>query len=126
MSILLHEIGADWKHEEVYLWDCVEAGEHYHTRLFYKPDEVIGHGFRFYAVRWCQSAGGLTEEQCWIDARTEVDVLVRGEAKFDGLRHIYFSPESEGYIYYASSRDLSQVFAELRTLEERFCKEIPA
>ena len=121
---LLLEVGKDVGrgHPPVYKWDFIECRQ---VRLYYKQTDHAGPGFLFYAMKWCSNLGGLSEEEVWQHPRTEVEIWVHGEARFDGLRHIWVGDsDRSGYIYYADSQSLAEVFTQLRVLEERFCTDI--
>ena len=57
---------------------------------------------------------------------SNVEVIIKGTALFDGIRHLYYGSEETdnyGYHYYPNLLDIIGVLKELRKLEELYCNE---
>jgi hypothetical protein len=104
-------------------------------RLFWEPNKDAGNGFRFV----CYEVVGMTpcdadpncERDPWSGSYCDGDteVLVHGEAYFDGVRHLYFGHEDTdnyGYHHYPHMKVLILIFQKLQELELKYCnpKEI--
>jgi hypothetical protein len=114
----------DWE----FLTDDVKEGK---WRLYYKLEECHSscslscdkqHGFYFCSVVW---AGSNCNDPTWCE-ETIVEILYRGCAYFDGLRHVYLGSEKTdnyGYVYYPSAKIHIEILQQLISLEEKYCRK---
>lgn len=103
----------------------IDAGREY--RIYYKVDtwnsNEGGHGFDFFVAKWvgCSADHGLWDlESC------QVECMYCGNARFDGMRHLYMGSEQTGdygYDYYASIDDHIAVLNALKELEMKHCRD---
>lgn len=117
----------NWEYKTLDIYD--------NLRLYWKKDdEGNGVGFSFACLEFKScSAGG---KNYWDDPslELEVDAKIFGIARFDGLKHIWFSDTTfeedldkekiDGYNYYPNAGLYAKVFQELRILEEQYCSDI--
>lgn len=96
------------------------------TRIYYLVDKRDSRlGFMFYITEFfSRSCGDKEFENPYDDPTFEASCLFWGYASWDGLRHLYMGDkvtDTENYLYYAESVNLSLVFAKLRDLEKDHC-----
>lgn len=94
---------------------CLDAN----TRLYVLRDPKIEKAGKFVAVQFVL-AENMADQSVWDDADVYVSVLCEGWACFDGVRHLYWTPDSDckpGYIYYP---DLYAIAELMRLLEQVF------
>lgn len=96
-------------------------------RIYYYIEESI-YGYKlnhpgFYFIV-LEVVAYLPEAGVWGN-ETEVKVICKGEARFDGVRHIWFGNYTDnngkGYLYYQSPYLMKLVMEELMRLEDKFC-----
>lgn len=113
-------------------WEFITDDEHEgRWRLYFKPEPCHSscynecdkkHGFYFASVEW---AGNNCDDPTW-SGETYIEVLYRGVACFDGLRHIYLGSEKTdnyGYINYPNAKIHAEIWFHLSLLEEKYCRE---
>jgi hypothetical protein len=74
-------------------------------------------GFRFCVLDWCWSNTDGTNNH--------YQVMCEGYGYFDGVRHMYFSPQSQGYDNYPDLSLWITVLSRLRELELQNCWDAP-
>lgn len=104
----------------------VKIGKWDNTRIYYFRDEHHEqvNGFDFIVLEFMQCTGG--SDNWWedINSELEVEVVMTGEACFDGIRHITSGDvDNKGYMYYPDSANMIEIWTELRKLETQFCME---
>src|SRR5699024_9691778 len=77
-----------WGNENICEWDFVEPVKGL-FRVYFKPDEEIGSGFKYYVVEWTSNTYG---DENWGDSCC-AECLFKGVARFDGMRHHYMGDE---------------------------------
>ena len=89
----------------------------------YKTDYPVT-GFNAYYV---SITGGKVEKgvSTWDSNLTEVEVVIKANAFFDGVRHLYFNPVTEdardrGYLYYPDIPELIKVLQEINNLQNKY------
>lgn len=102
--------------ELIHTWNCVDVNSN--IRIYYKHDEKLGFGFKFYAVEYCSN---LANVDTWDIEELEVDIVVHGIASWDEIRHMYFG--DEGYTYCLNIDDLIQISQALKELQNKYCQE---
>ncbi len=94
------------------------------ARLYFKPSlSGVGYGFDFCAVS--PICTGIDEY--WDLEEVNIQVLYRGVAMFDGLRHLYMGCEGTdnyGYLYYHDLDESIEIFQALNRLIKQYCKEV--
>jgi len=73
-------------------------------RLYYKP-EKDQNGFSFYGV---ELTGVFEPYEDWVPEITIVECFFKGQAFFDGIRHLYMGADytdNYGYHYYPDMQD---------------------
>ena len=98
------------------------------TRIYFSLMERTRSGFDFCCVEWVgdDGGGGRIPNPATIDSTTcRVRKLFEGVAYFDGIRHLYFVGEGDGYIYYANLQQIVKALTALRTLEMEHCWDAP-
>ena len=102
----------------------VEGGE-YQTRIYYKAEQPIieQKGFKFYCLQvYAYDENKDKDDDHFKDEETtEVHLICRGNASFDGIRDIWFG--ENGHLSYPDMRLLRIVLKMLYKLEEKYCKE---
>lgn len=93
----------NWAREEL---DGIE------TLLYFQSIDPEGNGFRFCALTWAAN-----------DGEDRYQVLADGYGYFDGLRHIWWCPKSDGYKYYPDVETMILVLRRVADLEKRFCRD---
>lgn len=126
----LYEVTHEATNSLVHTWKYIELGVWNNHRLYYRPiesiskdDEKLLNGFYFYVLDFAQGPAlhdGKTD--IWSHA-TLVEIFLTGTAYWDGLRHIYFTPNEDGYINYPNAILMIEVCDNLRQLEEIYCRE---
>lgn len=113
--------------ELIHLWQFVDvksSARQPDQRLYYKVDED-GNGFDFYSVMWaCCSADH--DKDMWNLESVEVECGIHGNARFDGIRHLFWGDDQTnnyGYHYYAHIPDEIAVLQALRELEVKYCRD---
>lgn len=110
-----------------FLTDCVNNGN---WRIYYKPENCHSscnkecdkkHGFDFCALEW---VGNDADEPTWSE-NTLIEILYRGCAYFDGIRHIYFGSDKTdnfGYMNYPRAQTHIEIWQQLKILEDLHCR----
>jgi len=114
------------KKQRVCDWPYIELPKH-NVRVYYKPDEQIGFGFKFYAI---ENIGGVltpeNEKDSWDTDSCFASCLFQGIAYFDGIRHLYMGDEltnNFGYHYYANLEANIETLKVIRELEVKYCSD---
>ncbi len=99
---------------------------HHNTVLFVHPEDEAGLGFKYWILEFCGSNSGFENKDQWddnpdIDLR--VNVLFRGNCRFDGNRHTWIDTEDSenNYLYYLSFSEMTLAFRVLRYFELIMC-----
>lgn len=111
--------------EPIFNWPFIEIGEMREHRLYYKLDENPGSGFDFYSVMWA-ACSGVHDKDVWNLASVEVECGIHGNARFDGIRHLYWGADETnnyGYHYYPALKDEIAVLQALSELEIKHCRD---
>jgi hypothetical protein len=89
-------------------------------RLYFNPHEGMQprSGFDFCCLEWFGDEG---DGNGIASPTARVTTLFEGVAYFDGIRHLYFVGEGEGYVYYARLEDITAALKALRILELEHC-----
>ncbi len=91
------------------------AGQcHNHYRLYLKREGDSG---TFCCVQFVSCRGGSSN--VWDDPDVEVTILFEGWAAFDGVRHLWFTPDSDcksGYLHYPDLATLGFILTRLKEL----------
>jgi hypothetical protein len=61
------------------------------------------------------------DEKQWEIGSTTVDVLMHCQAFYDGVRHMFFSPDDGGYLYYPDTIVFSEIFKKINEIELEYC-----
>jgi hypothetical protein len=114
----------EYRNEPIFNWPFIEVGKRREHRLYYKLDDP-GSGFDFYSVMW---AGCIADNNpdIWKLSSVEVECGIHGNARFDGIRHLYWGDEKTGnygYHYYADLEEEIAVLQALRELEIKHCRD---
>lgn len=86
-------------------------------RLYHTPSTYGTRGGRFTCVDFVIGSGVF--QDVWSDPDVRVSVLFTGNAAFDGVRHLWWTPESDcgaGYVYYPGPKGLAELLAKLDEL----------
>jgi hypothetical protein len=59
----------------------------------------------------------------WSSKELTVEKIFELTAHFDGVRHVHFNNEENGYLYYPNMEDLINMFTKVRELELKICPE---
>ncbi len=93
-------------------------------RVYYKPsDDKERYGFLFYVTEF-HSCSCNNFDSYYDDPEFEALCMFYGVVHWDGLRHLHMGDketDTENYLYYSSTKDLSDIFAKLRELEIEHC-----
>lgn len=88
-------------------------------RIYHKPYYT---GFVFICVEEIANFSSYPNRS--FDEFSEVNILFKGKAYYDGVRHLYFGvekdPEEQGYFYYPDLELLSNSLIELKKLETKY------
>lgn len=103
---------------KLHVADCehVDIGA---LRLYFKPLDDAD-GFDFALLEWVSSPAGADP---WGDESTAC-IMLHGLALFDGVRHMWWTPDNgcaDGYVNYPDLIGLARAMRELAALELRFC-----
>ena len=112
-----------YRDEFIHTWPFVSVGERH--RLYYKLD-FPGSGFDFYSVMWVSCSADEDDFDIWDLRSVEVECGIHGNARFDGIRHLYWGDEftnNYGYHYYASLENEIEILEALRDLEIKHCRD---
>lgn len=112
MKPKLQDIMGGYPPSPVHKWWRRYSSDDIH--IYVLPDDNRNGGFEFYVLEW---AGCNAGEELW--QNPSVNVLIRGTARFDGIRHMHF--DDEGYLYYPDTCRLGMIMKILRSLEEELC-----
>tara|TARA_R100000655_G_scaffold106485_1_gene155869 strand:+ start:930 stop:1325 length:396 start_codon:yes stop_codon:yes gene_type:complete len=112
------------KDEELCRWEFVQV-KGYEVRIYYKPNEVKGLGFNFYALeKTGHVCNNETKKDEWHKDYCGVECVFEGIAYFDGIRHLYYGNEKTqnfGYHYYPNLEMIASAILKLRELEKKYC-----
>lgn len=100
----------------------VVIGPYDNTRIYYHGIKESS-SFDFIVVDFMQATLG---KNYWEDptSELEVEVVMTGEALFDGIRHMTTGDvDNHGYSYYPDSAKMISIWTELRKLETEYCME---
>lgn len=112
-------------------WSHITIDQHDNVRLYFKPDSGDQQGFCFACVKFVSCDAEPGNE--WEKEDLEVEILIAGEARFDGMRHIFSGadefnekkePKFTGYLYYPDTTVLARLFTELSKLEREYCSDL--
>jgi len=107
----IKEIFIKWKNETFIEIDDLH-------RLYYKiKDDSPGFTFCAFVLN------SWSDDIPW-NEDSDFDIILHGEALFDGLRHTNFGGYDDGgYIYYPDSAGMAGIMAALWMLEQKYCWE---
>ena len=124
--INLYEVKAENK-DFVHSWEFISLGHWNNHRLYYKKIKGDKEGFYFQVLSFAQGPAihdGKTD--IW-SRETMVDILMSGVAYWDGLRHVFVTPEeketAQGYMYLPNAILMIEIWDNLRQLEQEYCRE---
>lgn len=103
-------------------WQFINISSSDAYRIYYKPNDTPGNGFRFATIEWVSVPGG---NDLWSDD-TEIQFLFNGVAYFDGIRHLYLGDNGDedlGYVYYPEIQDYIEILQQIRRLEKLYCSD---
>lgn len=112
------------KGEKICFWDFI-SNQQDDVRVFYKPNNLQGNGFSFFAVVY---AGHVCVDnyENWDNENTMVGCMYHGWAQFDGIRHLYMGSSltnDYGYHYYPEIQQNIDCLKIIQDLEKKFCRE---
>ena len=114
-----------YEDEKVCEWEFLQVTDL--VRIYYKPSDEKGMGFKFYAV---ETTGHVcndeTEKDEWHKEYCNVECVFQGIAHFDGIRHLYYGDEKTenfGYHYFANLEMIASAILRLRELEKKYCSD---
>ena len=109
---LLKDIRVDGSPIDDWTQEPLEDGDMSHL-LLYKPRDYEHGGFDAVVLEWKYSD----------DSGNRYSIAIEMIAYFDGVRHINFWPEDDGYSNYPPIALLPKIFTRVRELEMRYCLE---
>jgi len=117
--------------EDKYFKDIKLEGNHLNKcELIYKGEDDLRRlyvvknedGFSAHAVEF-NSCMASEQKDDWKNETLIVNTIFEVIALYDGVRHLTFSPETDGYLYYPGMEDIIVMLQKLRELELEVCNE---
>jgi hypothetical protein len=126
----LYEVKHQLSDSHVHAWEFISLGVWNNHRLYYKAVDPIdkessstNQGFYFYVLSF-NNGPAIRDGKADIWSRqTEVDIMMSGQAYWDGLRHVNVGQYDEGYLNYPNAILMIEIWDNLRQLEEKYCLE---
>lgn len=110
-----------WENEEIFgdlmLQYCLPR--HTHGYIFPIPFQVIKwSSYDYYDGDYYEK---LSIENQWFKNNIEIEVILRGDILFDGVRHCFFQENDNGYMFYIHLNELAQCLLKLEELCKKYC-----
>jgi len=99
--------------------ELIYKGEYDLRRLYVVKNED---GFSAHAVEF-NSCIASKQKDDWENETLIVNTIFEVIALYDGVRHLKFSPETDGYLYCPGMEDIIAMLQKLRELELEVCDE---
>jgi hypothetical protein len=99
--------------------ELVYSGSKDNNRLYIDKSEDTK---SFYAMAVSFSSCNVCDDW-WNSKELTVEKIFELTAHFDGVRHVHFNHEENGYLYYPNMDDLINMFTKIRELELKICPE---
>jgi len=95
------------------------------VRIYFRPYDLGVKGFDFYVTSFHSVEYGENRPVSdYDDPSLRVECLFWGNVHWDGLKHLFMgdkATDNENYLYCIDTKLLSQIFIELRKLENTYC-----